>query len=81
MKEANLHEKPTLEKPILEKAKLWKIKKNNQWLPGLGEWGRMNRLSTEDILFFLLYLYKMMDVNSTYSSNHFTIDVNQTIML
>lgn len=31
--------------------------------------------------FFLLYLYKMMDVNWTYFSNPFTTYINQTILL
>lgn len=35
----------------------------------------------ENLLFFLLYLYEMMDINQTECGNHFTIDVNRTIML
>ena len=33
------------------------------------------------LLFSFLYLYEMMDVNQTPHSHHFTICVNQTIML
>lgn len=35
----------------------------------------------ENLFFFLLYQYEMMDVNWTNCGNHFTEHVNETIML